>query len=206
MKERISEWLDSGRHFLVGRALYNAYGQDAELKALFDQGQSRWAADKLAEALGELASGTTAKLLHDEYSDMPAADDTILNSMTAQWKPVYASMNYKRHELDKYAGDDASSNATRRKLAFEILDLEQQCMAIWASREHYMEHGTMPVPKEIKKQRPADPLALGRYVEALKKRIRRNKQNLAKEPEKTIYAEYILRDEKELEEIVNGTH
>jgi hypothetical protein len=203
MKQRIQEWLDSSRHYLVGRALYNTFGKDQELKDLFARGQSAWNADKLAEALEELCQGTAAKVLNDEYAEMPAADDTILQSLHLQWKTIYASMNYKRHELDHYTGNDANSISIRRTLALSILDLEQQCMAVWAQRDYYMEHGKLPAPVPTGKERPTDPVALGRYIEATKKRLRRNKANLAKYPDKTLYAELLKRDEEELKDILN---
>jgi hypothetical protein len=205
MQERIQAWLDSSQHFLVGRALYNTYGNDQELKALFAKGQSKWAAERLAEALQELATGTPPKVLNDEYHEMPAADDPILKSLQLQWKPLYSSMKYKTYELDKYAGDDAASIAIRRKLAFEILDLERQCMAIWGQRDYFIEHGELPEAKKIKAERPTDPVALARYIEALKKRLRRNKANLKKQPENVLYADLLKRDEAEMKEITDAT-
>ncbi len=205
MNERIQAWLDSSQHYLVGRALYNTYGNDQELKDLFAKGQSKWAAERLAEALQELATGTAPKVLNDEYHEMPEAEDPILKSLQLQWKPLYASMKYKTYELDKYPGDDAASIAIRRKLAFEILDLERQCMAIWSQRDYFIEHGELPEPKKIKSDRPTDPIKLALYIQAIKKRIRRNKANHKLHPDKVLYADLLKRDEAEMKEIMDAS-
>ncbi len=66
---------------LPGRpALYNAYGQDEKLKALFATGSNAWNVAKLAESLAEQASGTVPRMENDEYSEMPKGDDTVLQA------------------------------------------------------------------------------------------------------------------------------
>lgn len=205
--EAIQDWLAGEQNYTVGRAIYNAFGEDVELKALFEDGPTEWNRGKLLQALQELANGTVAKTENDEYGEMPiGGNDGVLNALREEWQEPYKVMQYKIKELDRYPNDDASSIAIREKLAFEILELEQQCMAIWTKRDYYGEHGKLPDTKETAKPVLTDPLAIARRINSLKRNIRRNKQKATDQPAMAHYPLLVQRDEAELEALVNGAN
>lgn len=200
----IQDWLDGHRNYTVGRLLYETFGEDAELKALFAEGPTEWNKTKLLTSMQELASGTQAKVELDEYSEMPKGADAVLQALHAEWQPLYQAMNYKRHELDKYQDDTPMQEAVRRSLAHEILSLERQCMAIWKKRDYYQEHGQLPAMQEKAAPVLTDPLAIGRRIETLKRNIRRNKQKTAKYPNNATYPVLVKQYESELEALSGG--
>jgi hypothetical protein len=93
---------------------------------------------------------------------MPQSKDPVLQALRNEWQPLYQRMNYLRHELDRVTttaefplyevGNDPGNSpeeiSKREPIAFEILELEQQCMRIWARRDHYLQQGKLPEVKE----------------------------------------------------------
>lgn len=197
----INNWLNGKRNYYVGVAIYNTFGHDAGLKKLFAT-KSAYAEQKLVEALqGLVQKVVTVPQTPKPTPSMPDTADPVLIAIKNEWMPLYVAMNFKRQQLHNYrhihpcscknypdCGHQLSTKEkelnelykkTRKTLAFEILDLEQQCQNCWDKRDYYLTHKVLPNQEAKPKfEKPTDPLELGRAVEACKKNIRRNRKKM----------------------------
>jgi hypothetical protein len=205
----INKWLSGKKNFHVGAILYKKFGTDEKLKKLFEGKPDPYTQKRLEEALVTLAQKPKVVLQSPsktESDEMPASVDPVLSSIRQQWRPIYQRMNYLRHELDKYEGNSPEVIAKREPIAFEILDLEQQCMVIWKRRRHYEQHGSLPDVKPVEAPLPDDPVELGKMIETAKRNIRRNKQYAAEYPNNPSYPQRVKNYEAELERILKKTN
>lgn len=202
----IKNWLSGKRNFVVGTVLYKKFGTDEKLKKLFDGKPDAYKEKRLAEELEKLLQRPKLVLQQtkkpNDAEEMPASSDPVLKAIREEWLPIYQRMNYLRHELDKYEGNGREDIAKRSPICFEILAMEQKCMAIWAKRGYYEKNGLLPELKEVKKEVPTDPVQLGKMIETLKRNIRRNKQLAERNPGKAQYPLLVKQYENELEEIM----
>lgn len=188
--ELIRRWLSGKQNFIVGSVLYKQYGHDEKLKRLFASKPDEYSRKRLVEALTDILEkppGKPARSKHVEGDEMPESKDPALQTFRNEWLPLYQRMNYLRHQLDKYEGNSKESIAKREPIAFEVLELEQQCMAVWKRREYYQEKGTLPQIKEEEITIPEDPVELGLLIQSTKRNIRRNKQYARENPDEPIY-------------------
>lgn len=221
----ISKWLKSKNNFFVGSVLYEKFGTDDKLKSLFSDCTTPddYLKKRLEQELIDLSKKTDLPLISLSKpvqslatGDMPVSDDAVLKALRNEWLPLYQKMNYLRHELDRVASEefplynadvDQPDNspmaiAKRKPIAFEILELEQQCMLIWHKRDHYIKSGQLPEAKEKKTELPADPVELGKLIETLKRNVRRNKQKMDQHPDKVVYALKYQQYKAQLDEIL----
>lgn len=199
----IHNWLNSKQNFIVGRLLYEQFGTDKGFKLLLKQnGDTPFNRKKLKEDLSAIANGSQKKAisgLSKEISvkEMPEGDSPLLQALNKEWKLLYMRMNYLRHQLQGLGNDNSKETvALADPICLEILELEQQCMKIWAKRDHVLEHGRLPEVKAAVSDIPTDPILLGRYVENCKRQIRRHRKNLSEKPSDAKYAQ-LLADWKE---------
>jgi hypothetical protein len=186
----IIKWLSGKRNFYVGAVLYKQYGIDERLKKLFEAKPDQYSQRRLEEELSALLEKPKQKPAPVRYGDadeMPISNDPMLKAFREEWLPVYQRMNYLRHELDRYEGNSQEAIAKREPIAFEVLDLEQKCMVIWARRGHYEKNGRLPEVKELEEEIPSDPIELNKLIDATKRNIRRNKQLSEKHPDNAVY-------------------
>jgi hypothetical protein len=202
----IKKWLSGSQNYHVGVVLYKKFGTDDKLKSLFDNKPDKYLIERLQEELSSLLAKPAVILqspVKKGYADeMPLSPDPVLKAFHAEWTPLYQRMNYLRHELDKYQGNSQEAIAGRGKIAFEVLELEQQCMEIWSRRDHYLQTGNLPSAKTKNKPLPKDPIDIGKKIESLKKNIRRNKQLAKKHPDNPNYPLRARNYEAELESII----
>lgn len=142
----IRDWLNSGRNYDVGVAIYHAHGVDDDLKVMFAQGHSEYRMKRLIEALRAIKDAAPA-LPPVETEPEPivvAVKEEVLpenqvkpeeDPYRKEWVPLYQRMNYLRHNL-RNAKDDEE----RGVMAHEILDLERQCMRIWYRRDYFLKY------------------------------------------------------------------
>lgn len=205
--ELIKNWLSGKRNYFVGAILYKQFGTDQEKKKLFEGKPTLHLQQVLEQSLSELLEKPKVVLqptpVKKETEEMPASADAVLEALRAEWLPLYQRMNYLRHELDKWEGNSTEAIKARGPLAFEILNLEQQCMRIWERREYYLKNGTLP---EVKPQKtteiPQDPVELGKKLETLKRNIRRNKAKAKQHPDNPSYPLLVKQHEEELQQIM----
>jgi hypothetical protein len=199
----IQNWLNSKQNFTVGRLLYEQFGTDKGFKNLLKQnGDSPFNRKKLREDLTAIANGTQKKAISGlskqmVTKEMPEGNSPLLQALNKEWKPLYMRMNFLRHQLQSFGSDNSKETVAKADpMCLEILELEQQCMKIWAKRDHVLEHGRLPEVKAAVSDIPTDPVALGRYVENCKRQIRRNRTKIIEKPTDPKYAQ-LLADWKE---------
>lgn len=188
----IENWLNGPRNFFVGKAVYKTVGGDKKLIDLLDKGKTPIAEELLLKAMQKLLQAPALPPVPkpmETADDFPKTTDPVLNSIREEWLKPYQDMNYKRHQLDQYKGNSPEMIAKRKPLAFEILELEQQCMRAWKKRDYYLQHGKLPDVADTKKELPTDPVELGKYISNLAKNIRRNKLLMKQHPDKPVYTQ-----------------
>lgn len=187
----LNKWLAGKKNYHVGTVLYDHFGTDKKLKQLFAGNPDVYRIKRLEQAITDLMKLPTSVLVNrkpNEQTDvMPATSDPVLEALRNEWSPLYQRMQYLRHELDRFEGNSTEVIAQRKPIAYEILELEQQCMNIWTRRDHYMQHGNLPEVKNNVHVIPTDPAALASLIDTTKRNLRRNKQLAAKNPASTIY-------------------
>jgi hypothetical protein len=221
--ELIKKWLSGNRNYIVGAVLYKKFGSDEKLKKLFESRPDAYSQKRLVEELTKMADNKrppVAPLItdHSSRSEMPQSKDPVLKALRNEWLVPYKRMCYLQAELDRVTTDDSfplydvndknspEAIAKRKPIAFEILELEQQCMQIWARRSHYEKNGSLPEVKEQEEAVPTDPVELGKLIEATKRNIRRNKQLTETHPGNTIYPLKQRQYETKLERIMKNVN
>ena len=203
----IQNWLSGTRNYTVGAILYKKLGTDEKLKKLFEGPHTAYLQGRLESELAALLQKPKVVLQDTpkkvEAQEMPESKDAVLEALRQEWLPLYQQMNYLRHELDKYEENTKEQIAIRKDLAFQILDIEQQCMQIWHRRNYYVKEGKLPEVKESTKPLPEDPVDLVKAEDAAKRNIRRNKQLAAQHPGNAVYPMKVVQYEKLLQEIQN---
>jgi hypothetical protein len=195
----IVNWLKGSRNFQIGATLYKTFGTNQALKNLLEKGETKFCKDLLVEELQSLLEREEPVELPedpdpDETRVMPDSPDDILQAIKNEWTPLYQRMNYLRHALDKDF-DDMNSEAAiayRKPIAFEILELEQQCEHIWAKRKYYLKEGKLPDVKENKLEVPEDPVQLANLINNTKKNIRRNRKLMNENPDMPKYTQLYI--------------
>lgn len=205
--ELIRKWLSGNRNFIVGAVLYKKFGTDEKLKKLFSGIPDAYSQKRLAEELEKLVAKPKVVLQskqsrQGDADDMPESKDPVLKALRNEWLPLYKKMCYLQSELDRYEGNSQEEIAKRKPIAFEILELEQECMKIWARRGYYEKNGSLPEVKEQEEAIPTDPVELGKLIEATKRNIRRNKQLSEDHPDNTVYPLKQRQYEEKLERIM----
>jgi hypothetical protein len=191
--ELIRKWLSGNKNFIVGAILYKKFGTDEKLKKLFDAKPDAYAVRRLEEELCKLAIGNKATRQRAVTSiadgaEMPESKDPVMKALRNEWILLYKRMCYLQTELDRIEGNSEEAIAKRKPIAFEILELEQECMKVWERRKHYEKEGKLPEVKSVEEfVIPDDPIELGKLIETTKRNIRRNKQLAVSHPDEPQY-------------------
>jgi hypothetical protein len=194
LTDKINDWLNGPQNFIIGRVLYDKLGSDERLKEVFKKGESPETKKSLRAALQVMVTTQTVapveKKINPITDEMPVqSDDEILTALASEWKPIYQRMNYLRANLDAFGESNTDESiAARGPQAFEVLELEQQCMVVWQKRDHYVLHGSLPDMKKETKELPTDPVALATHIDNIKKNIRKNRGKMQKPGANAKYA------------------
>lgn len=200
----VEQWLNSQqKNFIVGKTLYARFGHDAKLKLLFAEGENRTTQQRLIQAMQALmhpvASIGAVAQLPVSTKDPSQKEDAITKALDAEWKPLYKRMYMLRNDM--YAkwgsGNSEEARAACKDACGEILELEQQCIVIWAKRDHYLQHGALPAAKEKETDIPTAPVDLAKFIENCARQIRRYRETAksnakhaaAREKYKSLYKE-----------------
>lgn len=179
----INDWIKSGKNYHVGVAIYKTIGKNNSLKELFTKGKTPFSIRTLEKELCSMVQPDKAPIAIFTAENIPQTNDQVLESIRNSWMPKYQRMNYLRHQMDKHKGNSADAISMRKDMAFEILQLEQECMDLWNKADQYQKNGTMPVsnvPGEM--DVPEDPFEKAKAIENTKRNIRRNRQEMKKNP------------------------
>lgn len=151
--ETLRRWLNGDRSYQVGVKLYLIYGDNQLLKNLFTQEhETAYKKQRLLDALQNLLRNKT--ILEEPGKEIMQANplavkekvwplepinDPVIKALKEQWKPLYAEMMNLCHRLF-----DIQSDPERGQSAHRILDLDDQCDEIYAKRDHYLIHQSLP--------------------------------------------------------------
>ena len=156
--QSIKDWLNTGRNYELGIALYNAHGDNEGLKEMFAQGHSTFRAERLEKELrkiNNLAREIDIPVVEEtergivivtekvETVTVPISKHDLGENQVDPkkdpyrdlWMPFYQQMNLLRHNLPLI--DDV---AERGKMCHEVLRLERICMSYWRRAKYFVKH------------------------------------------------------------------
>lgn len=180
----IHDWIKRGKNYHVGTAIFNVISKNEDLKSLFRRGANPQSQVILEKELLSFLEKSPVSIIKTEpvSEEIPDSDDKVLSAIRNKWLPLYQRMNYLRHELDKYSGNEKEMIDIRKPMAFEILELEQSCQDLWDKADEYKKTGKIPdlEPSEEEAQFtvPECPLDKAKAIENAKRNIRRNRKKI----------------------------
>lgn len=194
--DEIRTWLNGRRDYAAGAKLYLQYGQDAALRRCFSEPASDWKKKKLVEVLTEMLTkkATVQKKVVEtkqqaieriSISDRkwPEQLDTTLTALKEKWKPLFAEMmnlTARIYDVAKQGLTDPAMKQEAGRMAHRICDLDDECDAIYADRDHYLQYGKLPEtekPMELVSDPIKMPVALEnarRYVRQYRNKLKKN--------------------------------
>jgi hypothetical protein len=216
--QNVQKWLDGPRNFLVGRAIYNAIGKDANLKSLLLKGETKQSLSALVKGMeyllnpscSDLASETKALEAPKKESNplvtpttvMPDSADRVLQAIKNEWQKPYKEMCYLQGQLDQFgASNDPNAISKRQEIAIQILDMEKLCMKAWAKRDYYQETGELMEEKKFVIKIPTSPKDLAVLINRIKKNIRNNRLSMSRFPENPVYAKKYLEYKQKYQQV-----
>ena len=158
VRKSITDWLNSGRTYAVGVALYDVHGHDVALKRALTQGFSDFRQARLEQALRELlkaappaaaaallpvaltTNGITIASVQLPEEQVAEAEDAYRD----HWLPLYQEMQALRARLHLIQDDEE-----RGKTAHRILELERALNKIWEARDIQRKTGQAPPAEEV---------------------------------------------------------
>lgn len=186
--QEIENWLRSNRPYEAGVKLYQRYGKDPLLQLLFAEAHSEFKEAKLTEALEALVHGAgdapesdseicdEAKDEHDQTSaetetappvatgaprGWPADMDNNVKALYDEWLPLFKERKDLQARITDVAlmgEQDPEKEKEAGAMAHRILDLRDQCQAIYRKRDAYLQTGKLPAaPAAFDLEVPTDP-------------------------------------------------
>jgi hypothetical protein len=181
--QEITTWL-THKDYLEGVRLYLQHGQDPVLKKLFTSEQrTDYKEQRLEKALREVLRGSEVikpeerPQLSITMKSWPieAAKDDVLKALRADWLRKFKELQDLRSQLMLLPNDDQ-----RGETAHQILNLDDECDQIYATRDYYLQNGTLPaMPQE---EYVVDSVKAAQRMQLLGRYIRRERFNLKKDP------------------------
>jgi len=196
----IREWLRGRRDYATGARLYLIHGSDHKLRRVFSEPESEWKLKKLVEVLTEMVTRKKAITVKVEETKAKALDavsvanrrwpdtmDETVKALHAKWLPLFAEMNNlmaRIYDTAKAGISDAVMKWEAGIMAHRICDLDDECDAIYAQRDHYLKFGKLPEekkPMELVVDPMKMPLALSnarRYVADYRNKLKKEPGNV----------------------------
>ena len=205
--DEIRAWLnDPQRKYKDGARLYLVHGKDHSLRRVFMEAESPFKFKKLHEALRGLltqkkqviekvVAAKEVAIEHISKSERRWPDnmDPVLKALHTKWKPVFAemmSLTSRIYEVALQGKTDPAMKEEAGRMAHRILDLDDECDAIYVKRDHYQKYGRLPEdvrPIEL----VVDPLKMPLALLNSRRYVREYKSKLKKEPDNVNYAKML---------------
>lgn len=218
--EDVLHWLNNSRNYQAGVELYLKYGRDKLLKTLFTaEAESEFKRTRLVKALKELYNNfqhpTSPKAAIQRqlekqdptenfkyWPPIPIADP-VLAALYESWRPIYAEMmnlQARIYEVAQLGNSDPAKAMEASEMVHRILDLDDACDEIYAKRDHYYQHGTLPA--NVQNHEPVgDPVKMAVELNNSLRYIREYKAKLKKDPANVKAAEKLLKHENRVKEL-----
>lgn len=194
--DAIREWLNGPKNYDAGAKLYLMYGKDQALRRVFSEPATDFKKKKLAEELKALLVKKTEIVKHVAATKEVALErisvadrnwpenlNTTLAALKAKWKPLFAemmSLMSRIYDVAKAGETDLQKEKEAGAMAHRICDLDDECDAIYAQRDYYLQHNKLPDDRgmmELVVDPMKIPMALAnasRYVRDYKNKLRKN--------------------------------
>lgn len=153
----IQQWITAGRHWHAGIALFVKHSNNQNLKNYFTKCEPTNAnQDSLLYELKKIEQAFIPDASTGNVVTQPAApsnfnSDAEIEKINSEWKPKFKELAGLRQRLMYYGKDEE-----RRKAAFRILDLFDECKGLWRKRDYIIKHGSFPEIPEQTKALPDD--------------------------------------------------
>ena len=121
--------------------------------------------------------------LSNNVREWPEQMDATLAALKEKWKPLFAELMYLSSSIYEVALQGKTDPAKKQeagKMAHRIIDLDEECDAIYLKRQHYLTYKTLPEEKkpiELVVDVKKIPKALAnseRYVRDYKNKLKKN--------------------------------
>lgn len=163
-EKEIREWIASGRHWHPGLALLNKYSNNSHIKNYFskceptnsNQESLLYELKKLLQNPQPPVIQPAAPVSATDQVPVKINQSEEIEKLDALWKPKFKELAGLRQRLMYYGKDDEG----RKKAAFRILDLFDECRNIWRKRDYVIQHGSFPEIPSSTKDLPNDPVKL----------------------------------------------
>lgn len=207
----IKDWLNGNQDWTTGCDLVFKYTQDKTLHRVFMEAPTPYKITRLTRILTDLVENGTQKATGAQIStitenaaqptqkpvpQIPPAkwgdgNDVVLNALVRQWKPLFLEMNdlmSRLHDVAKAGETDPAQKAEAGRMAHRILDLDDQCDAIYLKRDTYINTGALPVETPKPNDLVTDPKKMPQALVNAKKYVRDYRAKLKAEPKNENHA------------------
>lgn len=202
----IRQWLKGKQDYDAGAKLYIIHGHNHALRRVFREPASPFKKKLLIRELTNLLRKKTDTVKKIEVAEIKATEnltisdrrwplqmDETTKALHIKWKPIFAEMMNlcsRIYDVALQGKTDPAMKQEAGRMAHRILDLDDECDAIYAQRDHYIRYGKLPddkKPMELVTDLKKIPLALSNA----RRYIRDYKNKLAKDPGNVHAAEKI---------------
>lgn len=195
--DEIRKWLKGPRDYESGAKLYIQHGTDRNLRKIFMEPASDFKKKKLVEVLSSMvtkkqhvaekvAVTKEVALRHISKSpgQWPAELDPTLKALKEKWKPLFAEMmnlSARIYDVALEGTKDPAKKAEAGEMAHRILDLDDECDAIYQQRDHYIQFGKLKAEKKPM-DLVVDPVKIPVALENARRYVRQYRNKLKKNP------------------------
>lgn len=207
MKQLVENWWKNGKSWRGGIIILTQIGYDQSIIDQIKATRNDYAMKLLEDAMNKVleCNSPIQKQEPEKPDEMPEDSNAVLQALRQEWLPKYTTMNLLRHKLDPLLDDDSDAAMIKRgKIALEILELEQECMTIWAKRDHYIKHGKLPMASDDQDDDlmpVVDPFKAANRIKNLKIYITRYNREIQKDPSNAKAAELLCKYQEELDKL-----
>lgn len=181
--DSIKQWLNDGQPYYVGVALLATYGSNKGLVEMFDQGPSPYRITQLEKHLRAIDAPLIITpedapiIITVEKKELPETQVHAADPFKDIWQPKYAEMQSLCHRLE-----DIATAEERGVAAFRILELEQECIRLWAKRDYFFATGLKVDAEDEQAISVTDKYALMQRLHNLRTYISRTKKKYKATP------------------------
>lgn len=155
----LKDWLNSGRPYDSGVALYMQYGDDRQMKELFKEHRTSFKEKKLVELLKGLINKSTEvkqkeatqttklKVENTSTHGWPAKLSKELAALKAVWLPLFKereNLCARLYDVALLGKLDKNKEMEAGQMGHRILDLQDEIKDIYQRRDYYLQHGSFP--------------------------------------------------------------
>lgn len=196
MMNEIQQWVKAGRHWDPGKSLLERHSGNAAMKRFFrtcnptneNQDMLLYELKKLIPTINEstkitqpaASNGTIEGELHSEKPIARSQEvDEEIARLDEKWRVLYKEMAGIKLKLMHYPNDEE-----RKVAAFKVLDLFDECRAIWKRRDTIIANGALPKIERSANNVTDDPVKLITNRNNLRTRISKTKSRMQNQDEK----------------------